>query len=218
MQMLSFEFSITLVLIIITVLVSIGGFNNRKIIDDLIFYPPAINKGQWYRFFSSGLIHANVPHLAFNMLSLYFFGPVVEEMFSFFFHDWGRPLFLALYILALLVCEIPSYIKHRHDSYYASLGASGAVSAVIFASILLAPTTSIMLFFAIKMPGFIYGILFLAGSYYMAKKGTDNIGHSAHFWGAVFGLAFTGIAGLVLLKVNFFSASLKMIWYSITGG
>ncbi|OJW38465.1 MAG: hypothetical protein BGO54_06020 [Sphingobacteriales bacterium 46-32] len=205
--------AVTLTLIIITTIISIGAFSNQKIMDDLIFYPPAIARGQWYRFFSSGLIHAHYPHLALNMLSLYFFGPYVEAMFIDYFQQWGRPLFLALYILALAVSDIPSYIKHRHNSYYLSLGASGAVSAVIFASILLNPISDIRLFFSIPIPGFLYGLLFLAGSYYMAKKGTDNIGHSAHFWGAIFGLTFTGAAGWLLLHENFFVQFMRYLRY-----
>lgn len=214
MMFMSLEISaVTLSLIIITTIVSIGAFSNNKIMEDLIFYPPAIARGQWYRFFSSGLIHAHYPHLALNMLSLYFFGPYVESEFITLFQHWGRPLFLALYILALAVSDIPSYIKHRHDSYYSSLGASGAVSAVVFASILLNPINNIGLFFIIKLPGFLYGILFLAGSYYMAKKGTDNIGHSAHFWGAIFGLAFTAAASWFLLHENLFVRFLQYMRY-----
>src|SRR4028118_752845 len=104
------QLSITLIIIIITVLVSIGGLSNQKIVDDLIFYPPAISKQkQWYRFFSCGLIHADWGHLFFNMLSLYFFGPAVERAFSTFNPEAGRWIYLLLYVSALLVSLLPTY-------------------------------------------------------------------------------------------------------------
>ena len=103
------QLSITLIIIIITAIVSISGFSSQKVIDDLIFYPPAVTKrNQWYRFFSSGLIHADYGHLIFNMLSLYFFGPAVEQAFSYFFPESGEWVYLVLYISALLVSLLPT--------------------------------------------------------------------------------------------------------------
>src|SRR5215211_4136758 len=130
------QLDITTIIIIITVLVSIGGFSNQKIIDDLIFYPPAITKqNQWYRFFTCGLIHADWGHLFFNMLSLYFFGIGVENAFAELFGVYGNWLYLALYISALLISLLPTFSKNRNNYSYRSLGASGAVSAVIFAGL-----------------------------------------------------------------------------------
>ena len=186
------QFSITLVIIIITALVSIGGFNNRKIISDLIFYGPAVSRqNQWYRFFSCGLIHADWAHLIFNMISLYFLGPFVEQGFEQLFGSMGKWIFLLLYVSALAVSLLPTYSKNKDNYNYSSLGASGAVSAVIFAGLMLVPTLPLYIFFIpIPIPGFIFGPLYLLISYYMDRKGGDNINHSAHIWGALYGLAF----------------------------
>ncbi|HZF63082.1 MAG TPA: rhomboid family intramembrane serine protease [Chitinophagaceae bacterium] len=191
------QLSITLVIIIITVLVSLGGFSNQKLIDDLIFYPPAVSKQrQWYRFFSCGLIHADFSHLLFNMLSLYFFGPAVERAFSYFYMEGGRWIYLLLYTSALLVSLLPTYYKNIENYHYRSLGASGAVSAIIFAGLLLSPGSEVYIFFIpIPIPGFIFAPLYLILSAWMDRKGTGNINHSAHIWGAVYGLAFTLLVG-----------------------
>lgn len=185
--------SITLIIIIITSLISIGGFGNKRLIDDLIFYPPAITRQkQWYRFFTCGLIHADAGHLIFNMLALYLFGDAVENNFLTLFGRKGRTLYLLLYILALLFSLLPTFSKHRNDYYYRSLGASGAVSAVIFASILFNPLAGIGLFFIpIYIAGFIFGILYLVISQWLEKRGGGNINHSAHIYGALFGIVFT---------------------------
>lgn len=193
------QLSITLVIIIITVLVSLGGFSNQKVIDDLIFYPPAVTRQkQWYRFFSCGLIHADFGHLLFNMLSLYFFGPNVERAFSYFFPEAGRWVYLLLYISALLVSLLPTYFKNKDNHYYKSLGASGAVSAVIFAGLLLSPGSEVYIFFIpIPIPGFIFAPLYILLSAWMDRRGGDNINHSAHIWGALYGLAFTVVVGFL---------------------
>src|SRR5262249_6705924 len=154
--------------------VSITGFSSPRIIDDLIFWPPAISKRrQYYRFISCGLIHADYTHLAFNMITLYFFGRVMESAYS---NLLGLPpySFLILYVGALIVSLLPSYFKHRNDYNYKSLGASGAVCAVLFAYILLGPWTTIYVFF-IPFPAVLYGILFLGYSMYMSRKGGDYI-------------------------------------------
>lgn len=186
------QLSITLIIIIITVLVSIGGFNNRKIIDDLIFYGPAVSRNnQVYRFFSCGLIHADWAHLIFNMISLYFLGPFVERGFEQLLGTAGRWVYLLMYVAALTASILPTYFKNKDNYYYRSLGASGAVSAVIFAGLMLVPTLPLYIFFIpIPIPGFIFGPAYLLISAYMDKKGGDNINHSAHIWGALFGLAF----------------------------
>ena len=186
------QFSFTLVIIIITALVSIGGFNNRKIIDDLIFYGPAVSRqNQFYRFFTCGFIHADWSHLIFNMLSLYFLGPYVEQGFDALFGTMGRWIFVLLYVSALAVSLLPTYNKHKENYAYRSLGASGAVSAVIFAGLMLVPTMELYIFFIpIPIPGFIFGPLYLLISAYMDRQGGDNINHSAHIWGALYGLAF----------------------------
>src|SRR5215213_2085381 len=126
--------TLTLIIIIITCLVSVTAFSNEKIYNDFIFYPPAITHNkQWYRFFTCGLIHADFMHLILNMYALYIFGTVVEVRFTHMFEAKGKLLYLLLYISALFFCLLPTYSKHKEDSGYRSLGASGAVSAVIFA-------------------------------------------------------------------------------------
>jgi membrane associated rhomboid family serine protease len=187
--------SLTLAIIIFTSLVSITTFGNRKMVQELIFYPPAITKqGQWYRFFTCGLLHADWEHLLFNMLSLYLFGATVENYFKseLLFGEMGQVFYMVLYILALLFSLIPTFFKHRNDYQYRSLGASGAVSAIVFAGILFNPTAKLG-FFLIPpiIPGYIFGPLYLLLSTWLEKKGKDNINHSAHIWGALFGIGFT---------------------------
>ncbi|MEO7924224.1 MAG: rhomboid family intramembrane serine protease [Chitinophagaceae bacterium] len=198
------DLSITLIIVIITSLVSIGGFNNQKIIDDLIFYPPAVKRGQWYRLVTHGLIHADGFHLIFNMIALYSFGEAVEKaLFSYscFFGTNGKWIFLLLYITGLIVASIPDLVKHRDSYHFRSLGASGAVSAVVFSSILLLPKLGVGLAFipGIQIPGYIFAVLYLIISAYLDKKGGGKVNHGAHLWGAVYGLLFTYIA------VNFFT-------------
>lgn len=184
--------SITVIIIIITCLVSITAFSNQKIIDDLIFYPPAVaNQNQWYRFFSCGLIHADFAHLAFNMYALYLFGQNVEGTFTTIFGERGKLFYLLMYISALGVCLLPTYSKNKNNYQYRSLGASGAVSAVVFAFILFNPLLGLGLFFIpIYIAGFLFGILYLLISNWMEKRGGGNINHSAHIWGSIYGVAF----------------------------
>ncbi len=194
--------SITVIIVIITAIVSISAFSSEKIMGDLIFYPPAISsRNQYYRFITCGFIHADYPHLLFNMLSFYLFGRIVEEKFVNIFGDGGNIVYLLLYFLALIFSILPTYLKHRNDSQYRSLGASGAVSAVVFAGLMIYPQMKIGLFILPPViPGFIFGPLYLIISAYLDKKGGDNINHSAHIWGAIFGVLFLIIAGAVTDK------------------
>ncbi|HYE55182.1 MAG TPA: rhomboid family intramembrane serine protease [Chitinophagaceae bacterium] len=192
--------SITIIIIVITCLVSIAGFSNGKIHDDLIFWPGAMARpNQYYRFFSYGFVHADYMHLIFNMLSLYFLGQRgVEPWFEAMFGTKGRILYIALYVLALVVSVLPDYFKHRGNYAYRALGASGAVCAVIFAAITLNPMSKYgLLFIPVRIPGWLFAILFLVLSTYLARRGRDNIGHSAHITGAVFGMVFTIIVSKV---------------------
>jgi membrane associated rhomboid family serine protease len=145
---------------------------------------------QYYRFITSGLIHRDHFHLFFNMLALYFFGEVIEEIFMMLFEDMGSFYFIMLYVMGIVVSDIPSYLKHKNSIYYHSLGASGGVSSVIFAYILFVPVADICLYFFICLPGFILGTLYVIYSYYQGKKSNDNINHSAHLYGALFGLVY----------------------------
>ncbi|MDQ6755510.1 MAG: rhomboid family intramembrane serine protease [Bacteroidota bacterium] len=189
--------SITLTIIVATVIVSVIAFNNRDVMDTLIFYPPAVNeKKQYYRFITCGFIHADMAHLVFNMLSFYLFSnALVEPAFIQYFGDYGRAVLLLMYVMALIVCLLPTYWKNKDNTNYRSLGASGAVSAVIFAGIIIQPQLQ-MGFFIIPpvIPGFIFGPLYLIFSFYLDKRGGGNINHSAHIWGALFGIVFIIIA------------------------
>jgi len=183
----------TIFLIALTVLISILAFNRRDIFDKLKFNAYYIHKDKdWYRFLSYGLIHADWTHLLINMFVLYSFGEIVEQFFIYYFEFKGYVYFLLLYLGGIGFSTLFDYRKYKNDIYYNAVGASGAVSAVVFASILLYPAGKIFLFFIpIGIPAPIFGILYLVYSAYSAKKGTGNIGHSAHFWGAIFGIVFT---------------------------
>jgi membrane associated rhomboid family serine protease len=199
--------SITLIIVIITCVISFSSFSNQKYVDDMIFYPPAISRrNQYYRFVTHALIHADITHLAFNMISLYFFGGLVEKYMytnECIFGNMGKLIYILMYLSAAAVASIPTYLQHKDDYHYRSLGASGAVSAVIFAGLTLMPQIPInFLFIPIDIPGYIFGPIYLGASYYLSRKGTDNINHSAHYWGAIYGIVFTVVLCLVLGKIN----------------
>ncbi|AEW00412.1 rhomboid family intramembrane serine protease [Niastella koreensis] len=205
--------SITLIIIIITVLVSITAFSNDKVFNDFIFDPPAVtyNK-QWWRFLTCGLIHADYGHLIFNMYALYMFGEYVEHSFIQVFQEKGKLLYLVLYITALFACLVPTYLKHRADNYYRSLGASGAVSAVIFAFIILNPLDKMgLLFLPLRIPSFIFGFLYLVISSFLDKRGGGGINHSAHIFGALYGIAFLIFTGYVFSDYPVLAAFIQQI-------
>lgn len=184
--------SITIIIIGITCVISFLAFSNQKLIDDLIFYPPAVaNQNQWYRFFSCGLIHADFAHLAFNMYALYLFGQSVEERFLSVFGEKGKFFYLLMYVSALFFCLLPTYSKNKDNYNYRSLGASGAVSAVVFAYILFNPVRGLgLLFIPIFIAGFLFGAIYLLVSNWLEKRGSDGINHSAHIWGSIYGVVF----------------------------
>ncbi|ONG41896.1 rhomboid family intramembrane serine protease [Alkanindiges hydrocarboniclasticus] len=185
--MLGLPFSHTLTLIIITCLLSFIAFSNRTVMNRLIMWPPAMRRGQFDRFITYGFVHADGTHLLFNMITLYFFGRAIEAFYRPYFAGMG---FILFYLAALVVAMLPSYFKHKNDPNYLSLGASGAVSAVLFAYILFAPWNLIFVFF-IPMPAIVYALLYTAYTVYSARRGKDNINHSAHLWGAGFGVVAT---------------------------
>jgi membrane associated rhomboid family serine protease len=176
----------TIVIIVLTAIISYVAFSNRKLYSDLILYPPAINQGQYYRFLTSGFIHADLQHLLFNMLTLFFFGRALENYVNTALGNWA---FLVLYLGGIIISDIPSYLKNKNNAHYASLGASGGVSSVLFAFILLAPWTTIYLFF-LPVPAIVFGVGYMAYSIYMSRKSVDNVNHDAHLWGAIYGIVF----------------------------
>jgi membrane associated rhomboid family serine protease len=179
---------VTLIIIAITAIVSFMAFNNARLMNDLILWPPAITRSrEYHRLVTYGLVHADFNHLLFNMITLFFFGRAMEGFFSMRLGALGFALF---YIAALVVSILPTYLKNRNNPNYRSLGASGAVSAVLFSYILLAPWSRIIVF-VLPLPAIIYAVLYVAYSIYMDRRGQGNINHSAHLWGAGFGLIFT---------------------------
>ena len=206
--------SITIILIIITCVISFTAFNNDKVFEDLIFYPPAItHQKQYYRFFTCGFIHANIGHLVFNMYSLYIFGDYVESQFKDVFGQFGGLIYLFMYMSSLFFCLIPTYSKNKNNANYQSLGASGAVSAVVFAFIFLEPLRGLGLIFlpGLHIPGFIFGFLYLIISSYMDRRGGGNINHSAHIWGALYGISFLIIVGSFLARYNLLQAFIRQV-------
>jgi membrane associated rhomboid family serine protease len=189
-----FSISLTYIIAGITVLVSLAAMNNQDLKWKLMFNPYQIkHHGEAYRYFSHALIHANWMHLIFNLIALVSFGEFVEKAFSssYMFDGRGPLFYLLLYVGGIAMSSVYSYEKNKDNMHYNALGASGAVSAVVFASILLSPTSTIQLFFGIPMKAWIFGVVFLVGSWYLGKKQIGNIGHDAHFWGAVYGVVFT---------------------------
>lgn len=182
--------SFTIIVIALTVLVSLAAFNDHNLSNKLVFYPYGMNQpSEYYRIITSGFIHADLPHLAFNMISLYCFGEITESIFSQISFSW---IFLVLYLTGIVAASLPGYFKHRHHSHYMALGASGGVSAVIFAAIYYLPWSKISFIGlgTLGIPAVLFGILYLVYCAYMSRKGNDNIGHDAHFWGSVYGFVF----------------------------
>ncbi|MCL1942886.1 MAG: rhomboid family intramembrane serine protease [Candidatus Azobacteroides sp.] len=179
----------SILLLIVTVAVSIWAFQSVDVINRLILSPYlVVHRKQWYRVVTHAFIHANWMHLLFNMLALWSFGVVVIRYFG-FLSDIPDIHFYIMYFAAIVLASLPDLIKRKNDFSYRSLGASGAVSAVIFSAIFFDPWSTILIFF-IPCPGIVFGVLYLIYSNYMSKKGGDNINHDAHFYGAVFGFVY----------------------------
>ncbi|HZH44319.1 MAG TPA: rhomboid family intramembrane serine protease [Lysobacter sp.] len=178
---------LTLALVAVTVAVSWLAFERPRLLDRLLLWSPAVARQRQYdRLLTHGFVHADWPHLLFNMITLYFFGTPIERVLSGLIGPVG---FLLFYLSAVVVAILPSYLRHRRDPHYRSLGASGAVSAVLFAFILLQPWTLIFVFF-LPVPAIVYAVAYVGYSFYMDRRGGDNINHSAHLAGAVYGVLF----------------------------
>ena len=208
--------SLTAIICILTVILSFSAFNNNKLVNDLIFWPTELtSRNQWYRFITYGFIHGDFMHLIFNMIALYSFGESIEEYFSspVLFGNNGKLVFLGFYFSALIVSVIPDYIQHRHHYYYRALGASGAVSALVFAAILFNPMGGIGFAFipGINIPGIIFGVLYLVVSTILAKKGQDNIGHRAHITGSIYGILFIYLVTKLFTQFDIVDHFLKQI-------
>jgi membrane associated rhomboid family serine protease len=195
---------ITIILIALTAVISYSAFSNNQLVDKLIFYPPEIKRKQWYRFVSYGFLHADLSHLAFNMFALYLFGTEIEKVFKEVFGvEVGSFLYILLYFLGLIFSILPTWFKEKDNYYYRSLGASGAVSAVVFAYILVYPMNFMgILFIPIFLPAFLFGIIYVVTSIYLEKMQNGNINHLAHVAGGVFGIVFMFVTFMFIADIN----------------
>ena len=183
------EAPITTLLLIAIVGSSLYAWNNKDFYSKMIFHPVTVknDKNQWYRFLSSGFVHADYMHLIFNCYTFYSFGKYVElNLKGIFGPQAGMLLYLFAFIGGIIISSIPAYLKNKNNHYYTSLGASGGVSTIVFILIIFHPLATVM--FGVN--AVLFGALYMGYSYYMSKKNVDNIGHDAHLWGALFGLFF----------------------------
>ncbi|QNM86782.1 rhomboid family intramembrane serine protease [Polaribacter pectinis] len=185
-----------LLIIIANVLVSMKGFNDYSFLDKYKFQVSRILNGEKIRTITSGFLHVDWLHLGFNMYALYLFGDIVARIL-------GIPDFLIIYFGSLLAGSMYSLKYHKDEPYYSSVGASGAVSGIVYASILLYPEMELYLFFIpIPIPGYIFGVGYLLYSIYGMKKQLGNVGHSAHLGGTMGGFALTLLLNPILLSTN----------------
>lgn len=185
--------TITGVIIAITCLVSYGAFQDQSMFRRLMHHPyTESQEGQYYRLLSSGFVHGSFMHLLLNMYVLYEFGSVVERLYINQLGDTGgRFAFVVLYLVTIVAANIPTHFKHREDRGYAAIGASGAVSGILFAFVLFYPWSMLGIMFVIPCPAIVFAVLYLVYSSWASKNSNDNIGHDAHFYGAIFGLLLT---------------------------
>ena len=205
--------TITLILILFIVLISAFAFKQKDIMAQLQFNAyQIIHRHQYYRMLTHAFIHANWEHLIVNMIVLYSFGTAVEHYFQQYFGTIGSIYYLVLFFGSVIFSSLLSLYKQRNNPYYNAIGASGAVSAVLFTAIFFDPWSNIYFFGILPIPGILFGGLYLYYSYYMSTKKSDNIGHDAHFLGAVFGFFFP-----VILQPSLFLDFIKVLFGGGTG-
>lgn len=194
-------FSATNITVAMTCVISYFAMQNQRVKISLIFHPVTIKQqNQWYRFVSSGFIHADMMHLLINMFVLWSFGNAIEKLYyPYFLGDSSVIKYLILYFGGVVVASIPSYLRHKSNANYSALGASGGVSAVVFAAIVFAPWQNLYLYGLIAIPQILAGLGYLYYSWYQDRRAADNIGHMAHFTGAIWGFAITCIMNPDLL-------------------
>lgn len=181
----------TVIIIVISTAVSILAFSRPELMEKLQFNASqVVHQKQFYRLISHGFVHANWEHLIVNMIVLFSFGSAIESYFGYYFGRMANSYFLILYLGGMLVANIYALIKHHNNFYYNAVGASGAVSAVLFAAIFFNPWSKIYFFGILPIPGIVFAVLYLIYSYYMSRKENDHIAHDAHFLGALFGFIF----------------------------
>jgi membrane associated rhomboid family serine protease len=196
--------TLSFAIIAVTCLVSFIAFNNARVLERLILWPPAISRQHQYdRLLTYGLVHASPGHLLVNMFTLFFFSPLIEQAYTIFLGKLG---FLVFYAGALIVSILPTFLANRDNPRYRSLGASGAVSAVLFAFVLFKPWATIYVFYVLPAPAIVCAVLYVVYSIYMDSRSSDNVNHSAHLWGAAFGVSFT-----LLMNPHLFSLFLATL-------
>jgi membrane associated rhomboid family serine protease len=192
-------------IIAVTLIFSFQGFNDLAFFRKYQFHIGSIRAGEQYRMVTSALLHADIGHLFFNMFTLYMFAPVVSNYL-------GNLSFLLIYIGSLVFGSLLTLLFHKDDYSYRAIGASGAVTGVLYSAILLQPDMSLFLFFIpIPIPAYIFGIGYLLYSIYGMKAKNDNIGHTAHFGGAVGGYLITLLKEPQMLTENTFMVVLLSI-------
>jgi membrane associated rhomboid family serine protease len=191
---------ITIIIILANVIISYKGFNDYSFFEKYKFHIGAIKNNEKIRLFSSGFLHVDMQHLIFNMFSLYFFASVVQAYL-------GSTGFIIIYVVSLFVGSLLSYVFHKEEYQYSAVGASGAVMGIIYSAILLQPGMDLYMFFIpIPIPAYIFGVGYLLYSIYGMKAQNDNVGHDAHFGGAIAGYFLT-----LILYPEVFSQNLTMV-------
>jgi membrane associated rhomboid family serine protease len=191
--------SVLLVIIVITVAVSLRAFNNSILTNQLLYSPYACkHEGAYFRMLGHMFIHSDIMHLAFNMMSLYFLGTILEQELMYTYGNVrGEAHFFVIYILGGLFATLIPYIRHQDNPSYRAVGASGAVSAVIFAAIIWNPQMELMIMFLpIPIPAYIFGPLYIAFEYWSDRRGGTGIAHDAHIGGAIFGVLYVLIINI----------------------
>lgn len=185
--------SLTLIIVIITVVISYMGFQDRNLFNKLKHYPVAEHDNkEWYRLLTCGFLHGSWLHLGINMYVFYEFGQWVEQYYLAMFGDLkGRILYLIMYLAIIVLANVPTYIKYKNNPSYAAIGASGAVSGILFIFILFQPWSMLGLFFIIPIPAIVFAVLYIVYSSWASKNQRDLIDHSAHLYGALWGFAIT---------------------------
>ena len=194
----------TILIIVVTVLFSYKGFNDLQFFRKFEFHIGSIRAGDQIRMFSSGFLHADIGHLFFNMFTLYMFAPVVVNYF-------GEASLFLIYMVSLASGSLLTLLMHKNDYSYRAIGASGAVTGIIYSAILLQPDMMLGLFYVIPIPAYLFGIGYLLYSIYGMKAKNDNIGHTAHFGGAIGGYLITILKQPSMLTENTFMVLLLLI-------
>jgi membrane associated rhomboid family serine protease len=197
---------ITLVIVIITALFSIAAFRYRELLYRFDLSPfNIIQRKEYYRIFSHAFLHTDYVHLGINMLVLYSFGTGIERVFVELENQGiifsGTFFYILLYVASIALSSISTITRYRNDQQYSAVGASGAVSAVVFTYIFFAPLQKIYFYMVLPIPGIVFGILYLVYSSYMSRRNKDNINHAAHFWGAVVGFLYPILLEPALFRV-----------------